>query len=131
MKNRYFIIIFLILILVSVILIVLPKNFSNDKIVQIIQDKEIIHTINLENVNEPYDITITNENDGYNIVHVSQNSISVTDSNCRDHICIDQGEIGIDSSNHPIVCLPHTMIIKLISKPDNSSQDIDAVSGKQ
>ena len=37
--------------------------------------------------------------------------ISVTESDCRDHICIEQGEI--DNEAVPIVCMPHRLVIEI------------------
>lgn len=129
MKNRFFVILFILLIIISLLIIILPRSHSIEKVIQIIQNKEVIYTINLNKVDEPYDITIYSEDGGYNIISIENGSVSVTSSDCADHICINQGKIK-DNSSNPIVCLPHKLIIKLISAQDNA-HETDIISGRQ
>jgi len=77
-------------------------------------DGELYDTIDLDAVTIPYDITVESEY-GYNVVHVEHGAISVTDADCPDHICIEQGTIT--GPGIPIVCLPHRLVIEIRGEP--------------
>lgn len=55
---------------------------------------------------------------GYNKLHIEHDGISVTEADCRDHICMDQGKVS--QAGVPIVCLPHRLTIEI------EGDDIDA-----
>ena len=55
---------------------------------------------------------------GYNKLHIEHDGISVTEADCRDHICMDQGKAS--QAGVPIVCLPHRLTIEI------EGDDIDA-----
>ncbi len=80
-------------------------------------DGEIYEKINLDAVAVAYDMEIKTEF-GYNKLHIEHDGISVTDADCRDHICMDQGKVS--QSGVPIVCLPHRLTIEI------EGGDIDA-----
>lgn len=73
-------------------------------------DGELYESIDLDAVTIPYDLTVESEH-GYNVIHLEHGAISVIDSDCPDHICIDQGTIT--DSAIPIVCLPHRLVIEI------------------
>lgn len=66
--------------------------------------------IDLSRVTESYDLLIETEW-GHNTVHVAHGAISVTESNCPDGICINQGELT--KSGIPIICMPHRLYIQI------------------
>jgi hypothetical protein len=77
-------------------------------------DGELYETIDLNAVTIPYDIRVESQY-GYNIVHVEHGAISVTDSDCPDHICMAQGRIT--GPGIPIVCMPHRLVIEIRGEP--------------
>ena len=57
-----------------------------------------------------YDIVIDTKY-GRNTVHVSRGAICVSESDCPDHICMNQG--AITKSGVPIICMPHRLVIQI------------------
>lgn len=122
MKNLKWFIIFLLLIIICFIIIFLHGNFGKGKTARILQDGKVIRTIDLENVDAPYEFEVSSENGGYNIIRVEKGKIAVTEASCPDKVCVHQG--FIDNGSVPIVCLPNKLSVVIIS--DN---DLDAVTG--
>lgn len=127
MKNKFFIIIFTVLAIVSVFIIfIASKQNVPIKTAEIVQNGKVIETIDLNDVDNPYDINIDDGNGGFNTVHIEKDEISISDANCPDRLCVKQGKIK--NSVYPIVCLPHKLVVKIKTENDNSV--IDAVTGK-
>ena len=124
MRNKIFIAIFAGLAIISLLIILKVKTAKTDaSAAEIVQDGNVIQTVDLSSVSEPYDITVRTEDGGYNTIHVEQGSIRVSEADCPDRLCVKQGEItdGI----YPIVCLPHRLTVRIV---ENSG--IDAVTGR-
>ena len=86
-------------------------------------DGELIEKMDLSAITAPYYFTVESET-GTNVIAAENGRIRVTDADCPDGTCIRQG--WISSGTAPIICLPHRLVIKLIStKPPG----IDAVVG--
>lgn len=104
------IIVFLIGIVCSILMIIKPHGQT----VQIIQNGEILYTINLE---ESDDQTIEVEYKGNrNIIQIQNHGICIIDAKCPDKTCVKMGELK--SSATPIVCLPNKLVIKFVEKDD-------------
>lgn len=118
-KYGFYILTFVVLIACAAIV----KHCRTSKTVaEIALDGEIIKTVDLANVTSAYEFEVKTEQ-GYNIILIEPGTISVTDSDCPDKICVNQGKIG--AGDLPIVCLPHKLTITMKSV----SYKIDAVSG--
>lgn len=126
MKNKTLIIIFALIAAACAAVIIFSHMGSKDsKIAEIVLNGNTIQTIDLNAVDEPYDIRIDTDDGGYNIVHVENGAISVSEADCPDKVCVNQGKIS--SSTYPIVCLPHRLTIQIKTSVDN---EIDAVVGR-
>lgn len=79
-----------------------------DKTAYIYHGDELLYTIDLNAVTEPYTIEINTE-DGSNTVEVHSGAIGVTDADCPDRICVDTGFIGDGAM--PVICVPHKLMI--------------------
>lgn len=66
--------------------------------------------IDLSRVRESYDIEIETQW-GKNTIHVEPGAISVTESDCPDHVCVRRG--AISGNGVPIICMPHRLIIEI------------------
>lgn len=73
-------------------------------------DGELMETYDLSAVVIPYEVRIETEL-GYNILRVSHGSIEVSESDCSEQVCVEQGAISDDLI--PIVCLPHHLVIQI------------------
>lgn len=122
MKNLKWALIFLLLTVICLLVILLHANSSGGKTARILLDGEVIRTVNLKNVSEPYEFTVTNENGGYNTIRVENGKIAVTEASCPDKICVHQG--FIENGSVPIVCLPNKLSV-VITADDKT----DAVTG--
>lgn len=56
------------------------------------------------------EFTIDTKN-GFNKIIVKDNTISISDANCSDHVCINQGFIS--KPGQTIVCLPNKIVIEI------------------
>lgn len=127
LKNRTWIILFAVLLAVCGILTALlflraPKGTAAN----IYRDGECIYSVDLSRVEEPFEITFSDER-GSNILRIERGRICVIDADCSDHVCQKTGWIGEDNAV-PIVCLPHRLVIR-IEKSAKSADGIDAVAG--
>lgn len=114
-----------ILLVGSVIAIWIIVDRSNEAgcYAEIYQDDKLIRTVDLTNVNEPYQFTIYTDDDNYNTIEVMEGKIGIVDASCPDLLCKNMGYI--DNSLMPITCLPNHLIIKVINK--TSSNEIDTI----
>lgn len=109
------------LLLISVLYItIMNKYLNNPKYAYIYQNNKIINTIDLDNVEEPYTITIKGSNDCYNTIEVRNGSIGIIEASCPDGLCKNMGFIS--TSVLPITCLPNHLVIEL-SNDKSSSLD--------
>ena len=68
--------------------------------------------------------TITSDNGGTNTFHIKDNSVTMTESNCKDNTCVHTGSIS--QTKESIVCLPHRLVIEVISA-DSQDKSPDAI----
>lgn len=87
------------------------------------QDGEPVRTIDLDLVDKPYTFTVT-WGDGYNVIEVERGRIRVAEADCPDQICVRQGWIA--TGVVPIACLPHKLVIRLVS---SSEPAVDGATG--
>ena len=78
-------------------------------------DEEIVEEINLSTVVTPYEFDITTEL-GTNRVRVEHGSIAVVSADCPDQVCVRQG--AISGGYIPIACVPHELVIDILSPED-------------
>jgi len=117
-KNRYWIIIFAVVILICGCVWFFADNDSGNT-VGVYQDGELLYEIDLSQVAEPYELTVE-YNGRKNIILVEHNDIKVVDADCPDHVCVDHGSLG---DKTPIICLPNRLVIEWIE----TEGELDAV----
>ena len=83
---------------------------------------ELVKTIELEGVREPFEFTVGSESGEYNVVSVSRDGVSVVRASCPDKVCVNRGVIN--SPGLPIVCLPNELIVSV----GGEAQEADAVA---
>ncbi len=115
-SNILWISLFTLLAVVSicVILIKFSEN-KTGKTAKIYSDNKLVRTVIL---NKDDEFTVEN-GDNYNIVRIKNGKISVVEANCKNQICVKQGET--DRSLLPIVCVPNGLVIKV----DDGDKKID------
>ncbi len=115
MKSKYWIMIFCAVF--ALCLVLLPSADAPAELVQIKYGSSIM-TVRLS---EAQEFTFAADNGGYNIVTIKNGKIAVTEADCPDQYCVQQ---GFCSGGAPIVCLPHALVIEFIGE-----QEIDSLLG--
>lgn len=109
-KTKFWIILFSALFIVGCVAFLLLRGTGGGTVAKVWLDGEIVRTIDLSAVASPYDFTVESEL-GTNTVHVEHGAISIAEADCRDQICVKQGDIT--TSAIPIVCMPHHLVIEI------------------
>lgn len=123
-KNLKWALVFLLLIVICTLVILLHNNSSKTaKTAEIIQNGEVIRTVDLQNVPKPYEFEVISPDGGYNTVRVEYGKIGIIHASCPDQICVKQGFIA--NGVLPVVCLPNRLSVVIT----DDSNDLDAVTG--
>ncbi|MBM7582530.1 hypothetical protein JOD02_001387 [Caldicoprobacter guelmensis] len=62
---------------------------------------------------EPVEFRVNAGNGQYNVVLITYEGVRIKEANCPDQICVKSGFIRF--SGQAIVCLPHKVVVKIIS----------------
>ena len=62
---------------------------------------------------------------GSNTVVIRDGGVSVTEADCSDKVCVNQGAIRYNGES--IVCLPHKLVVTVVGGP---SSGLDATAGE-
>lgn len=65
------------------------------------------------------------EFDYYNIIRLSDNSVSIVEADCPDKICVQHKPIS--RTGESIICLPHHFVVDIYGNNDQSDQEIDGM----
>lgn len=90
---------------------------------EIFQDGELIRTVDLTHVVQPYSFSLTSPDGGSNTVEVEQGRIRVSQADCPDQVCVRQG--WVSDGVVPVVCLPHQLVIQI----KGEAGELDAATG--
>lgn len=101
-------------ILLLAIIFILPAKDSGNIMAEIIVDGAIVHSINLNTVNEEYTLELGN---GLT-VFAEKNGISVISSDCRGKNCISCGKLT--EAGDTAVCIPNKTVIRLTGEKKNA-----------
>ncbi len=116
-SNTLWIILFLVLAIISVLIIFIMNSVKTaGKTAKIYSNNRLVRTVSLNNDDE---FTIENGKN-YNIIRIRNGKISVCEADCKNQICVNQGEI--DNDLFPIVCVPNRLVIRV----ESETQDVDA-----
>lgn len=112
----------------SLLCAILVKNSGGGNTACIYSDGKLIKTIDLRNAGDQT-FTVYSEDSGYNVIEdsgynvitVKDGSISVTDADCPDRICVMTAPIS--DGIQPIVCMPHKLVIRIETNRTEYSHD--------
>lgn len=110
MNHKPFFITIVIVVFVCVLLTAFALFQNNGSVAEIYQDGQLLHTISLDNIEKPYEITV-GDLVRHNIILVERGKISMKAATCPDGLCKKMG--AIKNNSYPIVCLPNKVIIKI------------------
>lgn len=123
-KNKICIIIIIIVVFACISAIILINlHPPGGTVAEIIQDGQCIQTIDLNQVEAPYEFTVTGDHNCFNTIRVEPGNISIVDASCPDKICVKTGSIS--NSLKPITCLPNHLIIRI---QNSSTGNLDGIS---
>ena len=71
----------------------------------------VVEEIDLDRVSEPYSLPLE-DGSGRNTLWVERGRICVSEADCPDQICVNQG--WISNGAVPIICLPHRLMIEIV-----------------
>ncbi|MCL1834837.1 MAG: NusG domain II-containing protein [Oscillospiraceae bacterium] len=125
MKTRYWILNTVGVFVIAIVVLLVFGNSPADTAL-VYQKGELIRTIDLTDVAEPYGFTVECET-GSNHILVDKGRICIAQSDCPDGQCIYQGWVG--GGGAPLVCLPHELVIELSSGSAPAASEVDAVVG--
>ena len=108
MNKRDFIAIGLVVVLSVLGFILFGFNQKNGDTVKISVNSKLYGTYPLSDNKE---IKIKNNN-GVNTVKIEGGKVYVSDADCKDKSCVNQGKIDSGS----IVCLPHKLVVEVVSE---------------
>lgn len=120
-NTKFWIILFLAVLCVSLAAAVLMGTFSSGTVANVYKNGECIYSIDLSAVYEGYEFAVS-DGGGENVISVENGRICVSAASCPDKTCVHQG--WISSSAVPVVCLPNGLVIQIEKEPG----DIDAIS---
>lgn len=122
MKSKGILFLLLAAIVASAAFILLQKRGADAPAARIIRDGVLLEEINLDKVDKPYSFTLEDKS-GWNTVQVEQGRIRISEADCPDQVCVNQGWIA--DGTVPVICLPHKLVIKII----NGGDDVDGGAG--
>ena len=91
------------------------------KVARIYVDGTLYREIDLAAVTSEYSFTVETSS-GYNTVSLRPGGICVSDADCSDHTCVNQG--WLTGGSAPIVCLPHSLVIQLEEVVPTDAPDV-------
>lgn len=106
----------------SAAVIFLGQKEVSSPVARITRDGELLEEIQLDKVDKSYSFTVEDEF-GSNTVLVEPGRIRISQADCPDQVCVDQGFIS--DGTVPIVCLPHKLMIEIVG----GGSDLDAAAG--
>lgn len=84
---------------------------AEEMVARIEVNNRLYKRINLKDVEEPYQIKISQEGGRYNIIRVEQGRIRMSDANCPNKLGVQVG--WLSRPGEMAVCLPHRVVITI------------------
>ena len=95
---------------ISLTVIALQQKEMADPVARISRDGVVLKEIPLDRVGRSYSCVLEDER-GSNTISVERGRIRVSQADCPDQVCVDQG--WISDGTAPIVCLPHRLTARV------------------
>lgn len=127
-QEKWFSLADLILILVLVLAGILLSawifypDHAEAAYVEVRQNGNVIMTLPLDKDTEK---TITNNDGRTNTFHIREQSVVMDDADCGDKTCVNTGKIS--RTGESIVCLPHRLVLEIISERSTNDDAPDAL----
>ena len=122
MKTKGILFLLLAAVAASAAFILLRDGKTDAPVVRISWDGVLLEEFDLNQVDEPYTYTFEHGSKT-NTVTLEQGRVCMSEANCPDQICVNQG--WISDGTVPIVCLPHRLIVEIV----DGGGDLDGGAG--
>ncbi len=109
----------ILLFAVSLLYILFPSKKEGGFTADIFQNGDLIESIPLDKVQEPYVFTVTGDDGCVNEIEVRPGCIGIIFADCPDRLCVRQGFIS--DSRLPVTCLPNRVVIRL--RPEQEDEN--------
>lgn len=110
MKTRLILLALLAAAAVSAAFLLFRDGGVSAPVARITRDGVLLEEIDLNQVAEPRTFVLE-DGSGRNTVSVERGRICISEADCPDQVCVNQG--WISDGTVPIVCLPHKLIIEI------------------
>ncbi len=122
MKAKVILLLLLGAVAASAAFLLLGHGDASAPVARITRDGAVLEEIALDKVDAPYSLTFEDES-GRNVVTVERDRIRVSEADCPDRVCVNQG--WISDGTVPIICLPHRLMIEIVG----AGGDVDGAAG--
>jgi hypothetical protein len=95
-------------------------NKHNSLYIEIYSKGELYKRLPLEKTSENTAFTVENEF-GKNIVEISDEKVKIVDADCDDKICVKSH--AINKAGEAIICLPHKVVVRIIGKGEQETDE--------
>ena len=92
----------------------LQDNGNSGVKAEVYKDGALMYTIDLQDVDDPKEITIGDED--YNVILVEKGRVRFKEANCKDDVCVKTG--WLSKKGEMAVCVPHKTYIKISGTQD-------------
>ena len=123
-SNRFWILLVAGLLALCGASALLLRHTGSRTLARIAVDGQVVREIDLAAVTSEASFALETPG-GANTIAVRPGGIRVLDADCPDQVCVNQG--WLTGGQVPIVCLPHRLVITLVS--GGSADALDAVTG--
>lgn len=114
MKKNDFILICTLICIAVVIIFCQHLNKEGGNQVVITVDGDVYEVFNL---NEDREVKIETDDGHYNILQIKDGKANMTESDCENQVCVNSA--AISNIGETIVCLPHRVIVKIVSSENS------------
>lgn len=123
MKRRDFIILAIVLVASLALYLLRPKAIEDHSDSAYLRITIAGQTEELIPLTEEREIRIEQENGDYNLVQIFVGGFRVIEANCYNQDCIHQGDVTISNIGgralaNEIICLPHTLVLSLVTQEE-------------
>lgn len=120
--KRDFILIAAFLCAAIIIYAFLYFTSSEGSIVVVKVDGTVIKELSF---NQDIEFTVSGYQGGINSIIISNGSVTVSDADCPDKLCVKTGKIN--RAGETIVCLPHRVVVEIKRNSVSDNNNIDSV----
>lgn len=122
MKTRLILFALLAAVAVSAAFLLFREGSVPSPVARITRDGVLLEEIDLSRVAEPRSFVLE-DGSGRNTVSVEKGRICISEADCPDQVCVNQG--WISDGTVPVVCLPHKLMIEIVG----GGGELDGVAG--